>query len=294
MTATVSQPSGTAPASEPGRQVVVKRIRFVDRAPADAKVRRAFDEPRPCVAVEEHVEPGACQAADGGPEPTDSFDLLLAPNGAPPECRTSGDGWQAPPDHPEVAPAALVERDCYTVQWRPGRAVVQGRVDDPEAVLAGLTDFAFYEGELRTLEHALEACAAGARADVARAYRIRFRDREHWARFGERIELLAGMRLRYASLEPRLAKPSRALPAESRRVMARLLARADVKARLEALTNRLEACEDLYEGANDRVTDHRWYLEGHALEIGIILLLVGEVFIMAADLAVHVFGNHGM
>jgi hypothetical protein len=293
MSTTIAQPSGMAPGSEPGWRVVVKRIRFVDRAPPGARVRRAFEEPRRCVAVEEDVEPGALPAADAGPEPTDRFEVLLAPNGTPPEWRATGDGWRAPPDHPEVAPAAVVERDGYTVQWRPGRAVIQGRLDCPEAVLAALTDFAYYEGELRNLEQALEACAAGARADVSRAYRIRFRDREDWARFGERIELLAGMRLRYASLEPRLAKPSRALPVEARRVMARLLARADVKARLEALTNRLDVCEDLYEGANDRVTDHRWYLEGHALEIGIIFLLVLEVCIMTADLAAHLFGIHG-
>jgi hypothetical protein len=193
-----------------------------------------------------------------------------------------------------VAPAAVVEREGYTIRWHPGRAVVQGGADGPEAALAALTDFAFYEGELRALELALQGCEAEARADVARAYRIRFRDREHWARFGERIEQLSRMRLRYARLEPRLAKPSRALPVESRRVMARLLARADVRARLEALTNRIEACEDLYEGANDRVTDHRWYLEGHALEIGIILLLVLEVCLMTADLAVHLFGNHNL
>jgi hypothetical protein len=294
MSAAISQPSGAAPTNETGRRITVKRVRFVDCAPAGAKVRRTFAEPRPCVAVEEDVEPDGPPPAAAGPEPTDRLEVVLVPNGVPPEWRASGDGWQAPPDHPEVTPAALVERDGYAVQWLPGRAVVQGRVDDPEALLAALTDFAFYEGELRTLEQALEACAAGARADVGRAYRIRFRDREHWARFGERIERLAGMRLRYASLEPRLAKPSRALPVEARRVMARLLARADVKARLEALTNRLEACEDLYEGANDRVTDHRWYLEGHALEIGIILLLVIEVFLMTADLAVHLFGNHGL
>jgi hypothetical protein len=294
MSAAISQPSGAAPANETGRRIGVKRVRFVDRAPAGAKVRRRFAEPRPCVAVEEDVQPGGPPAADPGPGPTHQIDVVLVPNGAPPEWWAGGDGRQAPPDHPEVAPAAVIERDGYTVQWRPGRAVVQGRVDDPEAVLAALTDFAFYEGELRTLEQALEACAAGAPADVGRAYRIRFRDRKHWARFGERIELLAGVRLRYASLEPRLAKPARDLPVEARRVMARLLTRADVKARLEALTDRLEACEDLYEGANDRVTDHRWYLEGHALEIGIILLLVIEVFLMAADLAVHLFGYHGL
>ena len=284
MTARVSQSSGKVPSNGPGASIVVKRIRFVDSAPPGARVRREFKHPRPRVAVEEVVGLGDLPAARAWPEPTDQFYVVFVPAGAAGEWQRKGDGWLAPPDQAEAAANVAVARDGYTVQWRPGRALVQGRVESPEALLSALTDFAFYEGELRDLERALEAHEAGAPADVARAHRIRFRDRKHWARLGETIEDLARMRLRYARLEPRLAKARRGMPAEARRLTAHLLARADVDARLEAFSDRLEACEDLYEGANDRVADYRWYIGGHALEIAIIGLLVLEVVLMGAEL----------
>jgi hypothetical protein len=287
MNALVSQPSAGPPANDASPLIVVKRVRFVDRASPGARVLRAFAQPRPCVAIEEDVTPGGFAAPDSSPEPTDHLEVILVLNGTAPEWQARGGEWLAPPDHPEAVPAVVVEREGYSVRWRPGRALVQGRGDCTEDVLAALTAFAFYEGELRTLEQELAAHEEGARADVTRAYRIRFRDRKHWDEFRQRIEQLSVMRLRYASLEPRLARPSRNLPAEARRVMARLLTRADVKTRMEALTNRLEVFEDLYEGASDRVADYRWYFGGEVMELGIILLLVFEVILMAADLTMH-------
>jgi hypothetical protein len=294
MTAPVSQTSGTSPANGPSRAILVKRIRFVDSAPPGTRLRREFSQPRPCVAVEEGLDPGALPTAKDWPEPTDQLVVVFLARGASAEWQRRGEEWLAPPNHPEAAPTVVVEREGCTIQWRPGRALVQGRVDAPEVLLAALTAFAFHEGELRGLERSLAAREATAQADVARAHRIRFRDRKHWARFGESIEDLARMRLRYARLEPQLVRPRRALPVEARRVLARLLARADVEARLEALTDRLEACEDLYEGANDRVADYRWYVGGHALEIGIIALLVLEVLIMAADLYLRYLERYGL
>jgi hypothetical protein len=284
MTARAFQSSGQAPANGPSSAIVVKRVRFLDSAPPGVRVWREYRHPRACVAVEEVVALGDLPAGKAWPEPTDHFVVVFVPRGAAAEWQMKDEGWLAPPDHPEAAPAVAIEREGYTIHWRPGRVLVQGRVECPEATLAALTDFAFYEGELRRLELALEACEAGAAADVARAHRIRFRDRRSWARFGERIEDLTRMRLCYARLEPRMAKARRALPVEARRVTAHLRARADVEARLEAFSDRLEACEDLYEGANDRVADYRWYIGGHALEISIIVLLVLEVVLMAAEL----------
>ena len=55
------------------------------------------------------------------------------------------------------------------------------------------------------------------------------------------------------------------------------------------MSNRLEACEDLYEGAVDRITDHRWYRKGMLVEIAIVILLFLEVLQVAASLMLHGF-----
>ena len=52
--------------------------------------------------------------------------------------------------------------DGGRLRWRPGRAALEGPLTAAEDVLAGLVDFAFYEGELRRLEAALPPFEAAA------------------------------------------------------------------------------------------------------------------------------------
>ena len=92
------------------------------------------------------------------------------------------------------------------------------------------------------------------------------------------------MRLEYARLESQLVTAPLSLSGNAREIMERLIDESGIDDRMEAFSNRLEACEDLYEGANDRIADHRWYVEGHWLEIAIVLLLVLEVVLISTDL----------
>jgi hypothetical protein len=270
------------PPTDKNQVAIVRRIRFVPRAPAGIKPLRSFTQPRPGAAVEVAADFGGLPPAVW-PEPTDQIDVVLVPPGG----REPGPGWLAPPDHPDAPAAATIKRNGVTVEWRPGRAIVSGEADRFDEVLAALADFAFYEGELRTLERTVEAGEATAVADTARAYRIQSQDREHWPRFAALIDHFGRTRLTFTRLEPRLTKAARSLPPQARGLVNRLLAKADVEARLESLSNRLEACEDLYEGATDRVADYRWYRTGHRLEWGIIFLLLLEVALMAADLYIR-------
>jgi hypothetical protein len=213
--------------------------------------------------------------------------MVLVPPSSTGDGLPNAEAWLAPPDQPEAVPPVVIERDDERILWRPGRALVQCKADRREDLVAALTDFAFYEGELRALEEALEAREAQAQADVAFAHRIRQRDRRHWKRFKEMIEYFSQLRLTFARLEPRLARASRTLSPAARPVMARLLKKAGVAARLEAFSDRLEALEDLYEGANDRVADFRWYRDGHLLEIGIVVLLLIEALLMSGDMYIR-------
>src|SRR5271167_547168 len=115
MTAPASHSAGTSPANGTSPRIVVKRIRFVDRAPPGARVLREFTQPRPCVAVEEGLELGDLPPAPEWPEPTDQLVVVFVPKGAGAEWQKRGAGWLAPPDHPEAVPAALVERDGCTI-----------------------------------------------------------------------------------------------------------------------------------------------------------------------------------
>jgi hypothetical protein len=276
----------TMPASTPGanQTINVTRVRFLTETPVGSRVRREFTQPRPAVAIEETVAPADLPATKPWPEPTERIDIVFMANGGdwPPQ-----DAWMAPPNHAEAVRPVLIEHETDTVQWRPGRALVRVRAERREEVLAALTDFAFYESELRAMEAAIERYERGASADVAYGYQIRQRDRKAWARFKELTEYFAQLRLTYSRLEPRLTHASRALQPRARRLMARLLVKAGVASRLEALNDRLEAMEELYQGANDRVADFRWYRNGHLLEIIIIVLLLFECLAMSGDMIIR-------
>src|SRR5262249_34710932 len=104
MSAPPSPSPGTAPPNGPSSAVVVKRIRFVDTVPAGAAVVRGFRQQRACAAVEERADPGALPREKNWPEPTDQLVVVFVPRAAAASWQTRGEGWLAPPDHPDAAP----------------------------------------------------------------------------------------------------------------------------------------------------------------------------------------------
>jgi len=261
----------------------VKRIRFVIEAADGEIVRRRFTHPRPMLAVEQPAEFGSRPVDQIWPESFDELCIIRTPAAVPSELQKATDLWLVGPDHPDAPKFITIKLDSGSIRWRPGRAVLQGADAMSEGLLGGLIDFAFFEGELRRLEHALVPYEASAPADVKLAYRIRLDSRPEWERLDRTMEGLSRLRLSFAGIEPSLSSASRSLDPESRRIATRLAIRTGIPARLESFSNRLEACEDLYEGAVDRITDFRGWRRGEILEIIIIVLLVIEVVVMLAS-----------
>jgi hypothetical protein len=292
MSSTVVQLPNAATAAAQSPAIAITRVRFLAEVAPETKVLRVFREPRPCFAVEEAAEPRDLARQQLRQEGTDQLIVVLVPGTAAAEAKKFGERMPETADLSDASSTISIVVSGRSIQWQPGLALIQGRQghgekDNFEGVLAAVTDFAFYEGELRSLERALDSREHEAQADVARAYRIRLRDRHHWRRIGETIESLSQLRLTYARLESELAKAPRSVAGDARQVMTRLLAEAEVEARLEAASNRLEAYEDLYEGATDRIADYRWYLSSEWLEVGIIFLLVMEIVLLGFEIYRH-------
>ncbi len=263
--------------------VTARHIRFAPSL-APGKVRREFHQPRNCMAVEEPLHLHDVPAAKVWPEPAEQLVVLCFSQKPSAEWRRFIDQWLTAPEPAEAPRPIVITANGTMIQWRPGRAVIVAKEDSQEDLLAALTDFAFYEGELRGLETALRGGEADAHADVQRAYRIRLRDVGHWSRFTQLIQRCYDMRLTFAQLEPRLLKGARNLPDAAHGWFARLLRKAHLESRLEEFSDRLEACEDLYEGASDRVSDFLGYFYGHVLEVIIVALLLAEVALVAVEL----------
>ncbi len=268
-------------ASPSAKPLTVTRYQFAPTPPAGAEVMRHFVRPHPAYAIKDLATPPPTPAS--WPEPIDFLEVIRV-NRVTAASDADVVQWLVPPTHPAAPLPIEIELEGCTLLWRPGRAVLTGQDKATREALAGLLEFAFLEGELRRLDAHLSPIESAAPADVRFAYQVRQEHSDAWPRLGTVMETLAGLRLRYARLEPLFDRPADSLSKTARRAFARLCARTGVADRLEGVTNRMEACEDLYEGAVDRAADYRWYRRGNRLEVTIVILLLIEAVLMAGEL----------
>lgn len=275
----------TSPGSS--RSIVCRRIRFVSQPVAGARIRRKFKQPRPCLAVEQTIE--LADAIRQPPETSDLLDIVHVPAEAKAEWDGLHSAWLAPSGDPESPEPVTIAYQGEQIHWRPGRVVIEGKTGASlrDEVVAALIEFAFMESQVRTLEASMESYESQARIDAPKTFRVKKKDRADWDRFGKIMEELAQLRLAFASLEPRVERGSRVLAKPSRALTTRLFRAASTSHRMEGLDGRLEVCEDLYEGAVDRIADYSGWHTGHVLEVIIIALLVIESALMALELLVR-------
>src|SRR5579872_4498011 len=271
------------------RSIAVRQIRFVPHPVTGTRIRRKFKQPRSCLAVEQSIELAELTRLLGSPESIDSLLIVYVPPEAKEEWERIGSEWLSPKsgsESPEIVTISVLNDQIH---WRPGLAVVEGNMGLRDEVIAALTEFAFYEGEVRALEQAIETYDAQARLDVPKTIVVKKKDRSDWARFIGIMESLTQHRITFAALEPRVEKGSRMLKKQNRAIATRLFRAADTSIRMEGLDGRLEVCEELYDGAIDRIADYRGWHTGHVLEVIIIALLLLEAGFMAAELIIRMF-----
>ena len=236
------------------------RISFVAEVPSGVKSLREYKHPRKIYAIE-----SADSSANAG------FEVVF--------CEAIQEG----------AAAISIKQDNISISWQRNQIHVLCPLESRLDVLTALADFGFYEGELHRLESDVELQEPLAEKDVEFAHRIHHRNREHWSRFGETIERFTRDRLIYARLCSQVAFPSLTLSPKSRQIVSKLLRESNIEDRLEMYSDRLEAMEELYEGANDRVADYRWYRGGHLLEWTIVIILIFEALAMSFEFGLHVY-----
>jgi hypothetical protein len=265
------------------------RIRFVPGTGAGASILRQFVDPKAAVAIADSLDSLKPLPHSSWTESFDQLDLLVCPSAS--DTDSDRMAWLNSTDHADAPLPVTVSLGRGELTWRPGRAMVAGTTLRGES-LGAIAEFAFYEAELRRLEEAVRPFEKSAMTDAAEVYRMKSDSKAYYARFGQTMEALAVLRLTFARLEPRLLTPSRKLPTPARGLIRRLSRRASIEDRLSAISDRLETCEDLYEGAVDRITDDRWYRRSNLLEIIIVLLLLIEVAQLGADMTLRWIANH--
>lgn len=264
------------------------RIRFFEDHQDGPAVVRRFRDPYPRAAVSRPADVDELLATAAVESPQlDQLDFLFLPSGSatPIELQRRAEAWMNDPSLSAAAPTIDLVLQSDRVLWRPGRAVLLGTSRRMSELLAGLVDFSFYEAELRRLERELEDEWPLAEADVPLTHGVdaaALARREH---VNEMTRRTATRRIRFARLSPHLEKAPASLPGAGRRLAGELALQAEVVDRLKYVDDRLEVFEDLYELANDRLSEYSHFRQEYRLELWIIVLLVVEALLIIGDLA---------
>ncbi|HEV2971432.1 MAG TPA: hypothetical protein VGY55_15765 [Pirellulales bacterium] len=263
------------------------RIRFLKQVPGGAVPLSSFAHPYPRFAVAESLSVEELLALPVAPEPAeDQLRLALVPAGlaSPLELQKRAEDWMHRGGFSAGQPTAEIMLRSERILWRPGQALLIGPLERLQEVLPGLIEFSFYEGELRKLEREMEADWDTAEVDAYLTHSVDGKALERRAHVDEMTLQVTRRRMRFARLEPCLEKASISLLGPARRLASELAMQAEVIDRLGWLDDRIEVCEDLYELANDRLSEFSYFHREFRLEFWIIVLLVAEVVIMSIDL----------
>lgn len=210
----------------------------------------------------------------------DVLDVIVLPSGQAellPLQRTV-ETWIAQPSAGKhaSAPIELVFRGDR-ICWRPDRAMVIVAGTRREEVVAGLVGFARNELELRRLESETSEKLSAAAGDVDLTHAVVRASLSRQARVNAITVWAAQARIRFTLLEPTVASGAAALPPPSLRLARELAVQSEVVERLRVLDDQLEVVADLYELANDRLTEYSYFLREYRLERWILLALVAEL-----------------
>ena len=210
----------------------------------------------------------------------DVLDVIVLPSGQAellPLQRTV-EAWIAQPSAGKhaSAPIDLVFRGDR-ICWRPDRAMVIVAGTRREEVVAGLVGFARNELELRRLESETSEKLSAAAGDVDLTHAVVRASLSRQARVNAITVWAAQARIRFTLLEPTVASGAAALPPPSLRLARELAVQSEVVERLRVLDDQLEVVADLYELANDRLTEYSYFLREYRLERWILLALVAEL-----------------
>lgn len=260
--------------SPPVQGASMRCVRFPATAPSGTAALLEFGE-LGRVAVAEAVSADAAAPTDA-----DAFLVvhLSGGNAVPQPTRDAAEAW--------IAGDGLVDVTLQSdrILWRPGRALVIGAAGDFDAYLKGLTSFAFYDGELRRLEQDLATWWPVAKKDVPLTHRVSGRSLGRWRHVSKMTETVTAARFRHVAIEGPLEKGPASLPGLARRLFAELSLRIDAPDRLERLDDRIDVLADLYELANDRLSEFSYFRREYVLEFLIIGVLALEVLLLLYEI----------
>ncbi|MGE5202925.1 MAG: hypothetical protein ACM3O6_12770 [Acidobacteriota bacterium] len=170
------------------------------------------------------------------------------------------------------------------ILWRPGRALVIGGDADFETYLLGLAHFAAYEGEIRRLEARVGSWLRSAEEDIALTHEVGGEAVRRWPHVNAMTFAVTQARMTHVAIEGPLEHGPAELPGLARRLFTELALRAEAAHRLKRVDEKIDVLSDLYELANDRLSEYSYFRREYVLEALIIAVLVLEAALLIYDI----------
>jgi len=189
-------------------------------------------------------------------------------------------------------PAIELFAKPYRIVWFPSRAIVLGGDSLTEEMFSALVEFASLENRLRKLEAKITACLEACPNDIPLTHAVGPQDLLRQTHVNKMTEQIASSRMEFVRLTPCFDNLCGRLTPQAKHVISELTEKNRVwDDRIEAVDDQLEFLGDLYELANDRLTEFRYFRRETSLEFWIIALLVLELAVMLWEVSALSF--HG-
>ncbi len=273
--------------------IVSCRIRFVRETPneAEATVLHRFLEPQPYVAVKENVPTEQWLKQANTIDSSEEFLFLFLPDAlSTPDLRKETDTWLDNIHCVSEGPPIEVVAKPNTIIWHPHHVVVLGEKNISEEMFMALVEFAFFERELRTLELQLKDYFAICPQDIPLTHGVGVPELRCQTHVNHMTQQITSSRMEFVRLIPCFDNLYGGLTPHVKHLIGELTKKSRVwNDRIDAVDDKLEFLEDLYELANDRLTEFRYFRRESTLELWIIALLVLELAVMLWEASVLVF-----
>lgn len=257
------------------------RLRFTSTEPTTV-IRQFHDPQRHDASAERIVGFSIEQPLDA----TADYDLLVVAGPLDDTFRQS-DGYihwvHAAPRAATVAPVVIMMNGAQ-IYWGQQRAVLVVPTERVDTYFPVLLDFGYHERALRLLEQARAEAWNDFESDTPYAHRITTHDPKRFDMIAQRTETALRQRASLARIEPHFYGPQPHMQPLANQLLERLRERARIDDRVEILYGQLEVVVEMYEMASQRISDFKHARQSHALEWGIIVLIIAEVALLLFDL----------
>jgi hypothetical protein len=221
----------------------------------------------------------ACKAADADAGTVLVVGLSTGP-ATPYDVRQDVEAWvQAGPD---LGWPALDVNLRARVMWRGNRIAIFGVQEHIDEALPAAVALSWMTLRASRLENEIKGAWGSLAKDSGLTHSLSPADLKHQAHVDAMTRLGWRLRMEHLNLKQQLEHPVAGAPGELR-LFRELTVQSGLADRLSALEDPIECIQDLYESANDRLSEFRYFRREYAIEVLILIVLLAELLLMGLD-----------